>query len=132
METTLFVLDQHAVDERIQLEKLLDVTFGANNDKKNFSSQEVSFHWNFSPYELDILSEYFERVKEWSKCISEVVNSSEWSLQLIHVHKKTIVEVTRVPCVFGVSLSQKEALTEFLGDLKSHSGKFYVRPKALF
>lgn len=65
MESTLFILDQHAVDERIQLEKLLELTFGISNDKMNFGSEEVDFEWTLTPYELEILHDYMNRVKQW-------------------------------------------------------------------
>lgn len=60
-----YILDQHAVDERIGLETLQREVLGPNGDERNFARQHISSHFKATPHECKLLELYAKQLADW-------------------------------------------------------------------
>ncbi len=63
--TLLLLFDQHAVDERIQLEALQDKV--SSNEHELIACQVVDWNFEVSLIEKDLLVTYTEQLEHWGK-----------------------------------------------------------------
>lgn len=68
-----YILDQHAVDERIGLEKLESEAWGSDGEPANVSSAVAELEFATTAPEARLLERYHERIDAWGwKCSVEI------------------------------------------------------------
>ena len=66
MDGILYILDQHAVDERIQVEKLSSILFGTSGTERNVNNKWIDcLRWEISSSERQLLEKYKFILEKW-------------------------------------------------------------------
>lgn len=63
-------MDQHAVDERVGLEKLQKEVLGVDGLARNVQVHPVSLHFKATPHECKLLELYKNQVNAWGYTFS--------------------------------------------------------------
>src|SRR3989338_6224927 len=114
----IVALDQHAVDERIKLEKLQSEVFTVGS-LQAISLERLSspVSVDLSPLESQLLSMYRGHVEYWGWSCSNI------SSDRISLHS--------APMVLGVSLSEPRHLLNFLAALDLNGGSAFTKPPCI-
>lgn len=67
MKEVLYILDQHAVDERIQVEALQEQVFGPHGLDRNVNARKVDFKWLLNKTELTYAENYQHYIENWGE-----------------------------------------------------------------
>ena len=122
--TLVLAFDQHAVHERVRLERLEDDVFGADGTQVRLGTATGRWLWSLSPADAAHLATYRAQVERWGFRWSPPVLSNGNS------SKKVSALVTEVPVVAGVALDAR-ALVAFLRALAASGGSAHTRPPAV-
>ncbi|KAG8497672.1 hypothetical protein CXB51_008920 [Gossypium anomalum] len=130
----LAIIDQHAADERIQLEELRRKVLSGEGKSVAYLDTEKELILPEMGYQL--LHNYSEQIRHWGWiCDFHTQDSRSFkkNLNLIH-HKPAVVillavklHFTSVPCILGVNLSDVDLL-EFLHQLADTDGSSTMPP----
>ena len=116
----VLVFDQHAVHERIRLERLENNVFGLDGTQHNFEPVTGSWLWPLSETDAARLAHYHAQVSQWG---------FKW--RLVQEHGGTqAAHVTQVPKVAGVVLDAP-SLKSFLAALEASGGSTSTRPPSI-
>ena len=138
----LVAVDQHAADERVQLERLQREVYGEAGDQRHFETVRSDAVWAFDPHEVPLLQEHRDTLRRWGFSYASTAADdppgrprSARDLALALCKKAsagqrnsgrqrdsaTLVEMRSVPRVAGVTLSQLH-LRKFLQQLGATAG----------
>ncbi|KAK9129216.1 hypothetical protein Sjap_009703 [Stephania japonica] len=124
----LSVIDQHAADERIQLEELREKVLSGERKTVAYldAEQELVLH----EFECQLLQNYAEHVKSWG-WICNIHHSGSFAKNINLLHRQSsVVTLVAVPCILGVNLTEKDLL-EFLEQLAETDGSSNMPPSVL-
>jgi DNA mismatch repair ATPase MutL len=118
----LVAIDQHAADERVQLERLTASVYGQAGDQRNFETVPCGDLWAFDTHEHPQLLEHAETLKSWGFSYTlpqqqqqKTAATTTWREQTepggMHLPTKAgattgLVQMHTVPRVAGVTLAQ--------------------------
>ena len=133
----LVAVDQHAADERVQLERLQREVYGEAGDQRHFETVRSDAVWAFDPHEVPLLQEHRDTLRRWGVSYASSAGDnppgrpcSARGLALALCKQAsagsardsaTLVEMRSVPRVAGVTLSQLH-LRKFLQQLGATAG----------
>ena len=133
----LVAVDQHAADERVQLERLQREVYGEAGDQRHFETVRSDAVWAFDPHEVPLLQEHRDTLRRWGFSYGSSAGDdppgrpcSARGLALALCKQAsagsardsaTLVEMRSVPRVAGVTLSQLH-LRKFLQQLGATAG----------
>jgi DNA mismatch repair ATPase MutL len=115
----LVALDQHAVDERIRLERLQDEVFDPHGGCIRAYFLETPHRCTFSNMQVQQLLVYAAQAESWG-----------WSWTC-SPHDPTLVCLHSVPSLLGVTLAEPEFLLEFLTVLVHSGGSSLSKPPCI-
>eukprot|EP00455_Lapot_gusevi_P002945 TRINITY_DN11218_c0_g1_i3.p1 TRINITY_DN11218_c0_g1~~TRINITY_DN11218_c0_g1_i3.p1 ORF type:complete len:238 (-),score=41.03 TRINITY_DN11218_c0_g1_i3:50-739(-) len=121
---SLVLVDQHAADERIRLEKLEDVVFGPQRNLRNYDRHVLQppERLYVTTHELHLLQRYREALQQWG---------FGWSVPSTQsAATRRYLSLTNVPIIFEIPLSGHD-LQEFLFELDQQHGNSRVFPPAI-
>ncbi|KAK9164726.1 hypothetical protein Syun_005628 [Stephania yunnanensis] len=124
----LSVIDQHAADERIQLEELREKVLSGEGKTVAYldAEQELVLH----EFECQLLQNYAEHVKSWG-WICNIHHSGSFAKNINILHRQSsVATLVAVPCILGVNLTEKDLL-EFLEQLAETDGSSNMPPSVL-
>ncbi|XVF18152.1 hypothetical protein REPUB_Repub10bG0187600 [Reevesia pubescens] len=124
---TLAIIDQHAADERIQLEELRQKVLSGEGRTVTYFDAEQELILPEMGYQL--LHSYSEQIRHWGwicKTHTQGSMSFKKNMNLIH-QKPAVVVLLAVPCILGVNLSDVDLL-EFLHQLADTDGSSTMPP----
>ncbi|XP_065856516.1 DNA mismatch repair protein MLH3 isoform X2 [Euphorbia lathyris] len=127
---TLAIIDQHAADERIQLEELRQkVLFG---EAKTVSYLDAEKELTLPEIGYQLLQNYAGQIREWGWiCDIQAPGSCSFKKNLNILHQQpAVVTLLGVPCILGVKLSDSDLL-EFLEQLADTDGSSTIPPSVL-
>ncbi|XWS42239.1 hypothetical protein CRYUN_Cryun17cG0151000 [Craigia yunnanensis] len=118
---TLAIIDQHAADERIQLEELRQKVLSGEGKTITYLDTEQELILPEMGYQL--LHNYSEQIRHWGWiCNIHTQDSRPFKKNLNLIHRKpAVVILLAVPCILGVNLSDVDLL-EFLHQLADTDG----------
>ena len=116
----VLVFDQHAVHERIRLERLENAVFGPDGTQRNYEAVAGSWLWPLSDTDAARLVHFHAQVEQWGFC---------WRLVREHGGTQAAL-VTQVPRVAGVVLDAP-CLKSFLAALEASGGSTSTRPPSI-
>ena len=136
----LVIFDQHAVDERIQLEELENHIFMKIVDGRGFAFPNIEAQQLEKPIECSItLNEMLQLQKyqtilesfKWrftfsSQSTAAPKNSAQ-SIESNHL----LLQITQIPLVLGVPIDNKHDLFDFLSELGEITNPHLVTPKCI-
>ena len=114
----LVAIDQHAADERVQLERLTSSVYGATGDQRHFDTVQCDGNalWAFDPHELPLLLEHKATLKAWGFVYTVPRPKQQQQAAVdgdgIHDgppdldHEEGLVRMHSVPRFAGVTLAQ--------------------------
>jgi DNA mismatch repair protein MLH3 len=112
LDSLLVILDQHAVDERIRLEKLQKESPYDFITPRNINPVQ----WEVSLNEKGLLASYQTLLETWG-----------WQFSVVAKQEQTLVEVYKVPTLYGMPFD-KEDFFSFLEDLAIAKGSSNCSP----
>ncbi|TYH78623.1 hypothetical protein ES332_D03G001800v1 [Gossypium tomentosum] len=124
---TLAIIDQHAADERIQLEELRRKVLSGEGKSVAYLDTEKELILPEMGYHL--LHNYSEQIRHWGWiCDFHPQDSRSFKKNLNLIHRKpAVVILLAVPCILGVNLSDVDLL-EFLHQLADTDGSSTMPP----
>ncbi|XVE87550.1 hypothetical protein DITRI_Ditri18aG0126500 [Diplodiscus trichospermus] len=124
---TLAIIDQHAADERIQLEELRQKVLSGEGKTVTYLDAEQELILPEMEYQL--LHNYSEQIRYWGwicNIHTQDPRLFKKNFNLIH-RKPAVVVLLAVPCILGVNLSDVDLL-EFLHQLADTDGSSTMPP----
>ncbi|GMH23998.1 hypothetical protein Nepgr_025841 [Nepenthes gracilis] len=127
---TLYVIDQHAADERIRLEELRQKVLSGEMKSRTYLEVEKKLVLPETAYQL--LYNYAEHIQEWGWIFSIHVQDSQSFKKNFNLLNGQLTSITliAVPCILGVDLSDTD-LQEYLEQLADTDGTSTVPPAVL-
>nr|KJB17479.1 hypothetical protein B456_003G002000 [Gossypium raimondii] len=124
---TLAIIDQHAADERIQLEELRRKVLSGEGKSVAYLDTKRELILPEMGYQL--LHNYSEQIRHWGWiCDFHTQDSRSFKKNLNLIHRKpAVVILLAVPCILGVNLSDVDLL-EFLHQLADTDGSSTMPP----
>ncbi|KAI4325764.1 hypothetical protein MLD38_031134 [Melastoma candidum] len=127
---TLAAIDQHAADERIRLEELRKKVLSGEVMKVTYLEYEKELVLPEMAHQM--LHNYKDQVESWGWiCIIRTENSASFQKNFTILKGwPTMVSLIAVPCILGVSLTDRDLL-EFLLQLAETDGSSTMPPSVL-
>ncbi|WCJ32829.1 DNA mismatch repair protein MLH3 [Euphorbia peplus] len=127
---TLAIIDQHAADERIQLEELRQKVL--SGEAKTVSYLDAEKELTLPEIGYQLLQNYAGQIREWGWiCDIQAQGTGSFKKNLKMLHQQPArVTLLAVPCVLGVKLSDGDLL-EFLEQLADTDGSSTIPPSVL-
>jgi DNA mismatch repair protein MLH3 len=100
----VILIDQHAADERVQLERLEDATLGSDRVLAQVEHRAVNHSFSVTGHEAYLLSHYTAQLTKWGFIITVSTSTCQ---------------ITQAPHLFGITLSRFDLL-EYLTQLDSN------------
>lgn len=116
----VYAFDQHAVHERIRLERLEDVVLGRNKGSRGLGQKLGSWRWSVSEEDCSRITKYLPQIISWGFDISVERTAAE----------RPVVVCYKVPVVIQVPLGLED-IVEFARVLEDACGAESTVPPAI-
>ncbi|KMT08851.1 hypothetical protein BVRB_6g135740 [Beta vulgaris subsp. vulgaris] len=126
---TLVVLDQHAADERIQLEEMRQQVLSGEMKSISYLEKEKDLVLPEMAYQL--LCEYAGHIKHWGWICNIFEDSGSFAKNLNLLNERpSHLTLTAVPCILGVIFNDAD-LVEYLEQLADTDGSSTIPPSVV-